>query len=146
MTDHDAIARQMTAATPSANGKDPLAESGLTALAVGCDLSDVAVALRRWIPLLPSDPLARRVERGRAIAQLKAIKTADAAGLVDAAVPPAAAASGDMQGQAVTFRDPEPAGEPVDGAELLERMQRFIIRYLDLPTGAAVPRSAFALY
>ena len=69
MTGLDAIARQMNADPPSANGKDPLAESGLTALAVGCDLADVAMALRRWRPLLPSDPLARRVERGRAIEQ-----------------------------------------------------------------------------
>src|SRR5436190_2493060 len=99
MTGLDAIARQMNADPPSANGKDPLAESGLTALAVGCDLADVAMALRRWRPLLPSDPLARRVERGRAIEQLKAIGTADASGLVDAAVPPATAVSGDMQGQ-----------------------------------------------
>lgn len=141
MSDLDAILAEYG---PGNNGGDPLVKSGLAALTPGCDLGDVAGALRRWVPLLPSSPLDRRTERGRAIAALKTAKVADAAGLVDAALPAAVASAG-LQGQAVAVKDPEPWADPVD-ATILDDARRFLVRFLALPSGADRVLTAFVAH
>jgi putative DNA primase/helicase len=144
MTDYAEILAAQPVAIP--NGTDPLKASGVAALKPGADLGDVADALRRLVPLLPADALERRVIRNRAIAALKDLRIADAAGLVDASMPGNATGTDAMQGQAVAFADPEPWPEPVEGAELLNRLCRFIARFLGLPAGADVLLAVFALY
>jgi len=147
VTDYEGLAREMDAATPGPNGRDPLEVSGVAALRQGCDLGDVAMALRTLVPLLPADVLARRVIRNRTIATLKEAAIIDAAGLVDAAFPRPATDGDAKQGQAVTAKDPEPWPEPVpDGAALLQEVRDFLARFIVLPAGADDVLASFALH
>ncbi len=67
-----------------------------------------------------------------------------AAEIVRAQVSPAKA--DDEQGQAITFADPEPWEEPVDGAQLLGRIHALVTRFLGLPPGGDLLLAVFALY
>lgn len=143
MTDYAALDAAMG---PGENGRDPLDVSGVRALTVGCDLADVAAALRRLALLLPAHPLDRRVVRGQAIAALKEAKVADATGLVDAALPGDAADADALQGQAVALEDPAPWPDPVDGAALLDTLARTFTAHIALVDGAAVALALWTLH
>ncbi|HTR79165.1 MAG TPA: DUF3631 domain-containing protein, partial [Gemmatimonadaceae bacterium] len=133
MTDYAALA---VAQGPEGNGRDPLEVAGVTALRPGCDLGDVAAALRQLVPLLPADLLERRVIRNRVIATLKEARITDATGLVDAALPGAAGI--DKAERAVSLTDPERWPEPVDGAELLDELVAWFSDYVHQPRPGAV--------
>jgi putative DNA primase/helicase len=141
VTDLDAVLGEMDAAAAAgANDGDPLEASGLTALAVGCDLGDVAVCLRHLAAgLNRADPLGRRVVRNRAVAVLKDRKVQDAAGLVDAAFGSTGTdqAGQGLAGSVLALRDVEPWPEPVNGAELLADIAAWFRRYLYIAPEAA---------
>ena len=66
---------------------------------------------------------------------------------LDAATAPAGDANGDgKQGKPVTFEDPEPWPEPVDGAALLDTLVARLEHYVSLPKGGAVAVAVWALY
>lgn len=51
-----------------------------------------------------------------------------------------------LQGRTLDFHDPDPWPEEVDGADLLERILKFIVRFLRLPPGADLLLATFVLY
>ena len=128
MTDYDAVLAEM----PESDGRDPLEASGLAALPIGCDLGDLATALRRLTALANgTDALGKLELRGRVLALLKLKQVNAPARWVDAALPTADAATSTAgQGQAVAFADPEPWPDPVTGDELLEDLCAFVARYV----------------
>jgi putative DNA primase/helicase len=136
MTDYDAV---LAAQPITTDGSDPVKTSGLLELVAGADLIDVARCLRVLVARLPADALERRVIRNRAIAALKELRIADAAGLVDASMPGSAPAGTDgLQGQGVTLGDPDPWPEHVDGAALLDALAGTFRRFTALGAGADV--------
>ena len=146
MTDYLKLADQMDRAADR-NGRDPITESGLTALSVGCDLGDVAACLERLRTLgNGGGPLARRVVRNRAIAELRRAKVADPSGLVDAMMRVDSSATDTEQGEAITLKDPEHWPDAVDGIGLLEELADAFRRYVILPDGGATAASLWTLH
>jgi hypothetical protein len=86
MTDYERLAKEAEVIA-RANGRDPLELAGVLGLQPGCDLGEVAGALRLLAPHLTGlDPLGQRELRGRAIAALEDRRVKGAAGWVDAAL------------------------------------------------------------
>ena len=66
-------------------------------------------------------------------------------GILDRVTAPAA--NGDArQGEAVTFDDPVPWGDAVDGAALLDDIKAIVERYADMPAGGAVAATLWGLW
>ncbi len=92
------------------------------------------------------DALDRELARERAM-QVLANKVKAPGRLVDAALKPTqAAASGALQGRSLSLQDPEPWSEPVDGSVLLDEIEATFLRFLVLPTGAAVALALWTLH
>ena len=98
--------------------------------------------------LREADPLQRSLAREGAIRCLKRAGIGAATAVVDAALRslPGDEKDADIQGRALVLSDPEPWGEPVDGALLLSETLQTLTRYVILPPGAAVALSLWILF
>lgn len=126
--------------------RDPIADSGLAALAVGADVVDVAVCLRRLAALLNGrDPLDREVIRAQAITELERAHVSPAARMVDAAL------NGTGKGATaapatVVLAEVTPCSEPVEGAAVLDNLADAFAAYIKLPAGGAQVLALWTLF
>lgn len=83
-------------------------------------------------------PVYRQAVREGALSVLKSVEAvSSAAKLADSLLAPPARPATELQGAALTFDDPDPWPEPVDGAELLDELAETAGRFLSLPDGGA---------
>src|SRR5207247_4814056 len=126
-----------------------LAESGAAALGKQASMDDVLTALRK-LPgcVTGSDPALRAGVRAVVMKKLNAIGIRGPKELVDAALPPAGGVEegAELQGHALTLRDPDPWPDPVDGAELLDEIAATFARFVVLPEGAADALALWTLH
>ncbi|MCH7491429.1 MAG: DUF3631 domain-containing protein [Gemmatimonadetes bacterium] len=85
----------------------------------------------------PLTDLERELVRRMAVNGLRDIGVTAPAGLVNTALGNGNGKPASGPGRVLTFSDPEPWSEPVDGVGLLERLHDLIVEYLVLPLGAA---------
>ena len=128
---------------------DVIVASGLGNLGSDPPLEAVEVGLRRYVELIGDcDPLRMAGAREEAIRTLKDAELAAPARLVDAAFQAArpASESAGGSGQTLTWDNPEPWSDPVDGAVLLEELVRTFSRFLTLPEGAATALALWTIH
>jgi len=92
--------------------------------------------------LAGADKLAVEAAKARAI---EALKVRRAAGLVEAAFDAGAAEAGGEE-DGLFLQDTELWPEPVDGAELLDKLRAAFLRYVVLPDGAAVALALWVVF
>jgi hypothetical protein len=118
---------------------DPV-DAAIADLAAASDVEAAEGPLRRLCDALRgADKLRRAVVRRTAIAILTERKVHAPAGLVDAALGTASDTTSPSagQGRALTFADPEPWPEPVDGSALLLDLAAALTRFVALPPHGA---------
>ena len=133
-----------------------LDQAGVAALGATSAPADVELALVRLRELLPAglDPIARATLRLEVRDRLHNQGVSRTARLIDAALAPpklapktrADKSPPDKQGRAVQFDDPEPWGDPVDGAQALDAIASTFARYLALPKHAPLALALWVLH
>lgn len=113
---------------------DPNDLAAVVSLFGECDsIDEVALIMRSAPP--PSTEILRVALRGKLVGLLKDKDIPTPARLVDAWYREALSTGPDAgKGSAVTFTDPEPWPEPVDGAELLDEIVTWIAKYVTATT------------
>ncbi len=115
---------------------------------------DVAGNLERPLRALADamsslDGLGRAIAREQALRVLKDLGLSAPAKLLDSALPSTESEPQieiQSSGRPLCLEDPEPWGEPVNGARLLEDIKALLDRYLILPTGGAVAVALWVLH
>ena len=109
-------------------------------------VTDVEPLLRELADALKgSDTLTVETIKARAVEALNAAKVTRGARLVEAAFDAGAAEAGGEEG-GLFLQDTEPWPEPVDGAELLDKLRAAFLRYVVLPDGAAVALALWVVF
>lgn len=131
-------------ATGNSNGGDPL--TAIRALPDEPSPEAVEAALRGLAATLAgADPLRRERVRVEAVTILKSKKVASATRFIDAAFG-MAKATPEAVANAIFLADPEPWPEPIDGAVLLDEIERAITRYVVAPREAAAATALWIIF
>ena len=127
---------------------DALLASGLLGLGEDPPAEAVERALRELGKQAQgADALRREVLREGAIKALAAASIRSPARLVDAVLGASEAKEDDTgQGRRLVLADVEPWPDPVDGAALLDELERAYLRYLAMPGGGSVASALYVLY
>jgi len=124
----------------SSDGQDPIAEllTPLNDLTSKAPLTKVEEALRSLVSTLNgADPLRYATVREAAIRKLDTVGVNSPARLIDAALQNGQSGKSDQQqGRPVSFDDPEPWLEPMDGSAMLDGIVTTLKRFVIFPPNA----------
>jgi putative DNA primase/helicase len=124
----------------------------LDSAGVAADLQGVDAAmgglkqLGSLLNKIGADALLRAGVREEAVNRLRLAGIKSPSKMVDAALKVHKDDDDNGQGQRLLLTNPEPWDEPVDGAELLEKIVHTISRYVVLPAGSATAVSLWGLF
>ena len=147
--DYGDIVGQIDALNPgNQNGADPIASTGLRALKVDCGVLALRPAMDklRELSAAAGTALDRAVLRNLSIIEFKRVGIDSPAYFYDANLAEERSATDTGQGAAITFGDPEPWPDTVDGIALLEELADAFTRYVILPDGGATGAALWTMH
>ncbi len=126
---------------------DFMKTAGILALSENSEPDEIIEAISKFSSITSNkDAVFLGVARSEVIKKLKAIGVQSPTKVVNDALKPQKSKTVEGQGQTLSFEDPEPWLNEVDGLHLLDEISKTIRRYVILPEGAETALSLWVLF
>ena len=121
--------------------------AGISALSENSGPDEIIEAISKFSAITGNkDTVFLGIARSEVIKKLKAIGVQSPTRMVNDALKPLKSKTVEGQGQTLSFEDPEPWLNEVDGLSLLDEISKTIRRYVILPKGAETALSLWVLF